>query len=154
MRGLYVCAGSIEGPRGSETRELVRKSPLPVKQTLEALGVLRSAYYRWLKHKRLQGPDGLQDRRPRPGRVWDRLREQEVDTVLQYADQETDSTSREIAYRITDHAGFSVSESTVKCLKPRCIPPAQGTGPPPGSVLHQRGTTLRVGPTARPGGNP
>jgi putative transposase len=91
----------------------VRKSPLPVKQTLEALGVLRSAYYRWLKHKRLQGPDGLQDRRPRPGRVWDGLREQEVDTVLEYARRETDTTSRELAYRITDHAGFSVSESTV-----------------------------------------
>jgi transposase len=138
----------------AEIIELVRKSPLPVKQALEALGVPRSTYYGWLKRKRLRGPDGLQDRRPRPRRVWNQLREEEVGTVLEYADQETDSTSREIAYRITDHAGFSVSESTVKCLKPRCIPPAQGTGPPPGSVLHQRGTTLRVGPTARPGGNP
>ena len=95
----------------------MRKSPLPVKQTLEALAVPRSTYYGWLKRKRIRGPDAPEDRGPRPRRVWNQLREQEVATVLEYADEQTDSTSRELAYQITDEAGFSVSESTVKCLK-------------------------------------
>jgi len=137
----------------AEIIELVRKSPLPVKDSLERLGVSRSTYYGWLRRKRIRGPDGLEDRRPRPRRVWNQLREQEVATVLKYADQETDSTSREIAYRITDQAGFSVSESTVKCIKLQYTPAACGTGPPPRSVCHGPEGTRHAGTTAGSGGN-
>jgi transposase-like protein len=50
----------------AEIIELVRKSPLPVKGTLQRLRVPRSTYYGWLRRKRIRGPDGLQDSRPRP----------------------------------------------------------------------------------------
>ena len=97
----------------AEILELVRKSPFGVRETLETLGVPRSTYYRWLSRRRSYGFAGLEDRKPVPGRVWNKLPGSEVETVLEYAHRHTDQSSRELAWKITDEAGFSVSESTV-----------------------------------------
>ena len=97
----------------AEILELVRKSPFGVRATLATLGVPRSTYYRWLRRRRSYGFAGLEDRKPVPGRVWNKLPGSEVETVLEYAHRHTDQSSRELAWKITDEAGFSVSESTV-----------------------------------------
>ncbi len=102
------------GPeRKREVIELVRRSPLPKRQTLAELGLPRSTYYRWQRRFRQQGEVGLVDRRPQPGTVWNRLTPQEEERILVEALRQPDRSPRELAYWLTDHAGFSVSESTV-----------------------------------------
>ena len=97
----------------AEILELVRKSPLTVRATLEELGVPRSTYYAWRQRKEKGGLLALKDRKPRPRRVWNQLRPVEVRKVLKTAEQHTDQTSRELAFTITDEGEFSVSESSV-----------------------------------------
>lgn len=87
----------------AEIRELVRKSPLPIHETLASLGVPRSTYYGWRQPTRVQVTR----------RSWNQLPEEQVQTVLAYAHTHPEQSSRDLAWLITDHAGFSVSESTV-----------------------------------------
>ena len=97
----------------AEILELVRKSPLTVRATLEELGVPRSTYYAWRQRKEKGGLLALKDRKPRPRRVWNQLRPVEVRKVLRTAEQRTELTSRELACTITDEGEFSVSEASV-----------------------------------------
>ena len=103
----------------AEILELVRKSPVSVRETLALLGVPRSTYYQWRRHWQERGSPGLVDGRRGPGRPWNRLRPEEVKQILAYADAHPDLTSRELACKITDEAGFSVSESSVYRLLKR-----------------------------------
>ncbi len=96
-----------------EIMELVCKSPLSVKETLRQLGVARSTYYRWKERFERSGITGLQDHKPSPQTVWNRLTDQETQTVLNFAHRFPDQSSRELACQITDDGRFSVSESTV-----------------------------------------
>ncbi len=93
----------------NEIRELVRKSPLHIKDTLAHLGVPRSTYYGWWQPTQM-----LVSRRS-----WNKLPEEQEQTVLAYAHTYPDQSSRELAWLITDSAGFSVSESTVYRLLKR-----------------------------------
>jgi putative transposase len=103
----------MQADRKREVIELVRKSPLPKWQTLAELGISRSTYYRWQRRYFEGGEAGLVDRRPLPGRVWNRLRPEEERRILQESLRQPDSSPRELAFWLTDHGGFSVSESTV-----------------------------------------
>lgn len=49
------------------------QSSLPVRQTLLRLGIRKSTFYNWLKRYQLNGVDGLDDRKPCPGSVWNKL---------------------------------------------------------------------------------
>ena len=71
----------------AEILELVRKSPLSVQETLGQLGVPRSTYYRWKERFERSGIAGLQDHQPSPQTVWNRLTDQETQTVLDFAHQ-------------------------------------------------------------------
>jgi transposase len=53
------------------------------------------------------------DRRPEPGSVWSRLRPAEQESILTEALRQPDLSTRELAFYISDHVGFAVSESTV-----------------------------------------
>jgi len=97
----------------AQIMELVRKSPLSTKQTLEQLGIARSTYYAWRRRLERQRQAGLRAPKPPPRRPWNRLREAEKHIVLEYAHRYTDLSPRELAWRITDEGMFSVSESTV-----------------------------------------
>jgi len=99
--------------RKREVIELVRRSPVAKKQTLAELGLSASTYYRWQQRYRDQGEVGLVDRRPQPGTIWNRLRPEEEQTILQVALREPDHSPREIACWISDNAGFTISESSV-----------------------------------------
>lgn len=96
-----------------EVIDLVRRSPVTKKESLRELGLPASTYYRWQRRHRLEGDAGLVDRRPQPGTIWNRLRPEEVETILVVAPAEPDKSPREIACWISDSAGFSVSESSV-----------------------------------------
>jgi transposase-like protein len=54
------------GPNGKlEIIQLVEHSHLPVRRTLEKLGIPRATFYRWYDLYRTGGPDALGDRSPR-----------------------------------------------------------------------------------------
>ena len=60
----------------SEKLEIIRTvegSHLPVKQTLDMLGIPRTTFYRWYDLYVDGGLGGLADRSPCPGSVWNRI---------------------------------------------------------------------------------
>ena len=56
-----------------EIIRLVEQSHLPVRRTLEKLGIPRATFYRWYDLYQTGGPEALDDRSPRPDRVWNRI---------------------------------------------------------------------------------
>jgi transposase InsO family protein len=130
--------------RKREVIELVRRSPLPTRRTLEELGIPRSTYYRWQRRFRQQGEVGLVNRRPQPGAVWNSLTPQEEETILQEGLRQPELSSRELACWVTDHAGFSVSESSICRLLKRhgLIREVEGVGFPAGQ--EHRVKTTRI----------
>ena len=92
---------------------LVNRSPVTKQETLQELGLPRSTFYRWQQRYRAQGEVGLLDRRPEPSSVWNRLRPAEQEAILAETLRQPDLSSRELAFHLSDHAGFAISESTV-----------------------------------------
>lgn len=99
--------------RKHEVIELVRRSPAAKKRTIAQLGLSSSTYYRWQRRYRQQGEAGLVDRRPQPTTIWNRLKPEEVQAILNAALGEPDRSPRELACWLSDHGGFAVSESSV-----------------------------------------
>ena len=56
-----------------EIIQLVAQSHLPVRRSLEQIGIPRSTFYRWCDLYQTGGPEALDDRSPRPDRVWNRI---------------------------------------------------------------------------------
>lgn len=69
-------------PEKSEIIRLVEQSNLSVRQTLLRLGIGKSTFYNWLKRYQLGGIDGLDDRKPLPGLVWNKLPAQEQAAII------------------------------------------------------------------------
>ncbi len=65
-----------------EIIRLVEQSSLSVRQTLLRLGIRRSTFYNWLKRYHLGGMDGLDDRKPCPGLVWNKLPTQKRAAII------------------------------------------------------------------------
>ena len=96
-----------------EILRAVESSSRPVKESLIRLDVPSSTYYRWKANFDKHGTQGLQDRSPFKGRVWNELLPHEEKRILEVAELYPDQRSREISVQITDNDDFSVSESTV-----------------------------------------
>ena len=96
-----------------EALRLVESSPVCVAQTLAKLSIPRRTYYRW------QCGGTLKDDPPVARRVWNRLLDDEVVTVLVHAFEYPDLSARELAFKMTDEGSFSVSESTVSRILKR-----------------------------------
>ena len=100
----------------SEKYEIIRtveRSSLPVKKTLQRLDIRRSTFYAWLKRFEEGGIAGLDDRKPVPRSVWNKLPQTEQDAVVELALEKPDLSPREIAVTYTDEQARYVSESTV-----------------------------------------
>jgi putative transposase len=91
----------------------VQESGMTAKEALQRLDLPRSTFYRWRKKLREQGVEGLIDRSSAPSRVWNQLLPEEEARIVKTALSHPTWSSREIAFHLTDHASFSVSESTV-----------------------------------------
>jgi transposase-like protein len=52
-----------------EIIQLVEQSHLPVRRSLEQIGIPRSTFYRWCDLYQTGGPEALDDCSPRPDRV-------------------------------------------------------------------------------------
>ena len=96
-----------------EIIRLVEQSHLPVRRTLEKLGVSRATFYRWCDLYQTGGPEALEDRSPRPDRVWNRIPDNVRGQIVQLALDEPELSPRELATRFTDTKSYFVSEASV-----------------------------------------
>ena len=96
-----------------EIIRLVEGSHLPVRRTLARIGVPVTTFYRWYDRYREHGPEGLEDRSPRPGRVWNRIPDPVRERLLALALEAPELSPRELAVRFTDEEKYFVSEASV-----------------------------------------
>jgi transposase InsO family protein len=96
-----------------EIIQLVEQSHLPVRRTLGQLGIPPSTFYRWYDLYQTGGPDALDDRSPKPRRVWNRIPDDVRAQILDLALIEPELSPRELAVRFTDSKGYFVSEASV-----------------------------------------
>jgi len=96
-----------------EIIHLVEQSHLPVKVTLDKLGIARPTFYRWYDLYQRLGEAGLEDKRSGPNRAWNRIPEKVQGQVIDLALDHPELSPRELAVTFTDNQGYFVSESTV-----------------------------------------
>jgi transposase InsO family protein len=96
-----------------EIIRLVEESELPVKHTLDELGVSRSTFYRWYRRYEKEGYEGLFSRPPNARRFWNRIPDDEKAEVIETALDCPEMSPRQLAWHITDTKGTFISESSV-----------------------------------------
>src|SRR4051812_14493310 len=96
-----------------EIIRLVEQSHLPVRRTLEKLGIPRATFYRWYDLYQTGGPEALNDRPSRPSRIWNRIPEEIRREIIELALEQPELSPRELAVRFTDERKSFVSEASV-----------------------------------------
>lgn len=96
-----------------EIIRLVEQSHLPTKQTIDRLGIPRTTFYRWYDKYLTGGAEALEDRSPKPLRVWNRIPDEVRQRIVDLALEETELSPRELAVRFTDTQRYFVSEASV-----------------------------------------
>ena len=96
-----------------EIIRLVEQSHLSVRRTLAQIGVPPATFYRWYDLYQTGGPEALEDRSPRPGRVWNRIPDEVRERIVQLALDEPELSPRELAVQFTDTESYFVSEASV-----------------------------------------
>jgi transposase InsO family protein len=92
---------------------LVEQSHLPARCTLEKLGIPRATFHRWYDRFLSGGVDALEDRRPRPKRVWNRIPEEVRERIIELALDRPELSPRELAMTFIDAESYFVSEASV-----------------------------------------
>ena len=113
-----------------EIIRLVEQSHLTVRRTLATLGILPGTFYRWYDRLQSGGPEALEDRSPRPRRVWNRIPDDVREQVLELALDEPELSPRELATRFTDLKKYF-------CVGGIGLSAAQGTRPDHQPGLHR-----------------
>ena len=106
----------------SEKLEIIRiveHSHLPARRTLEKLGIPRATFHRWYDRFLTGGVDALEDRSPRPGRVWNRIPQDVRDRIVEFALEMPELSPRELAVTLHRHP-------KLLCLGSLSLSPAQG----------------------------
>ena len=96
-----------------EIIRLVEQSHLPVTRTLDMLGIPKTTFYRWYDCYLAFGEAGLEDRKPQPGRVWNRIPNEVRERIVDLALDEPELSPRELATHFTDTKKHFVSEASV-----------------------------------------
>src|SRR5438105_2891861 len=91
-----------------EIIRLVEEAALPVRRTLEKIGIPRATFYRWYDLYRGGGPEALDDRHPKPDRVWNRILDDVRGRIIRLALDQPALSPRELAVRFTDSEGYFV----------------------------------------------
>ena len=116
-----------------EIIRLVERSHLPVRRTLDKLGIPSTTFYRWYDRYQAFSEAGLEDRTSGPGRVWNRIPDDIRQQIVELALDEPELSSRELAVKFTDE----------KTILSRKRPPTAAQGPrpdhQPGLRRHQGG---------------
>lgn len=95
-----------------EIIELVERSSLPVRRTLDKLGIPKSTFYGWYERYREGGDEALADTRPNCNPAWNRLPKKVRKSILALALERSELSARELAVLYTER-GYFVSESSV-----------------------------------------
>ena len=96
-----------------EIIRLVEKSHLPVRRTLDKLGIPSTTFYRWYDRYQAFSEVGLEDRTSGPGRVWNRIPDNIRQRIVELALDEPELSPRELAVKFTDEKSYFVSEASV-----------------------------------------
>ena len=96
-----------------EIIRLVEESTLPVRRTLEKIDIPHATFYRWYDQYHTGGPEALEDRQPRPDRVWNRIPDDVRERIIRLALDEPALSPRELAVCFTDTEAYFVSEASV-----------------------------------------
>jgi len=96
-----------------EIIQLVEASHLPLKRTLEQLSITRSTWYNWYERFLDGGIDGLEDQKPIPKSVWNKILAPVREAVIKLALDETELSPRELAVTFTERQNSYISESSV-----------------------------------------
>ena len=96
-----------------EIIRLVDGSDIGVTRTLKELGIHKSTFYNWYEKYQQLGPEGLLDQPTTPRRVWNRIPREEREKVVEVALEMSHYSARELAWHMTDHYGYYISESSV-----------------------------------------
>ena len=110
-----MAQGGMRYP-ASEKLEIIRiveQSHLPARRTLGKLGIPKTTFYRWYDRYQSGGPEALEDRSPKPSRVWNRIPEDVRERIKDLALQESELSPRELAVQFTDTEKYFVSEASV-----------------------------------------
>ena len=91
-----------------EIIELVEQSSLSIRRTLVPIGIPRSTFYDWYSRYQEGGIEALEDGKPRPRRIRNKIRMAIVNLAL----EESDLSPRELAVNFTDTNGSFVSEAS------------------------------------------
>jgi putative transposase len=92
-----------------EIIKLVEQSHLPVRRTLDRLGIPRRTFYRWCDRYMGGGHEALQDRPSAPSRVWNPVPPDIRDQIIEMALEQSELSPRELAVRFTDEMRYFVS---------------------------------------------
>jgi transposase InsO family protein/transposase-like protein len=100
----------------SEKLEIIRiveQSHLPVRRTLDKLGILPGSFDRWYDRYQTGGVEALEDKSSKPSRVWNRIPDEVRGHIIDMALDEPTLSPRELATRFTDMERYFVSEASV-----------------------------------------
>jgi transposase InsO family protein len=100
----------------SEKLEIIRLvdgSSLSVRRTLAQLGIPHSTFYSWYDRFLTGGPEALEDRKPRPRKVWNKVPDDIATMVVDLALEEPELSPRELAITFTEKRRYFLSEATV-----------------------------------------
>ena len=100
----------MSAPEKAAVLSKVKASPEPKRHVLAELSIPKSTYYRWVRKAR---EGNLEDKLGGSRIPWNKLTPEEEAIVLEVAQEMPELSSRQLAAWITDHKGFSVSQSTV-----------------------------------------
>src|SRR5437879_1539786 len=96
-----------------EIIELVEQSSLSIPRTLAPIGIPRSTFYDWYSRYQEGGIEALEDGKPRPRRIWNKISDKIETAIVNLALEEPDLSPRELAVNFTDTKGSFVSEAIV-----------------------------------------
>ena len=96
-----------------EIIRLVEQSSLPVKRTLAQIGIPKSTFYAWYDRYLEGGADALEDRKPVPQRIWNKLPDTVSQAIVDLALEEPELSPRELATTFVDEQKYFVSEASV-----------------------------------------
>ena len=96
-----------------ELIHLVEHSVLPVRRTLDALGLAPSTFYRWYEQFQADGEAGLASKPSTRRQFWNRIPETVQQQIVQLALAHPEQSARQLAWRFVDQEGYFVSESSV-----------------------------------------
>ena len=88
----------------SEKLEIIRLVAglhLSTGRRLEKLGTPRTTFYRWCDRYLAGAPEAIEDRSPRPSRVWNRIPEPVREKIKHLTLLESDLAPRELAVQFT-----------------------------------------------------